>query len=150
MTWGEWEQAKAAAGRHDASMRLNSAPGGGGSWAEKYHSGVLAHSAREKKQAASYLEKHLRPDVHSAGKKADPASDDVTGSKNRTGEGEGALAGLETQEGVRFCADKWSAQLKNLLERLGKEQAALQGANAAYQQGDQSAADLFRSKLSKY
>jgi uncharacterized protein (DUF1501 family) len=124
MTWDEWEQLKAAAlARRQDQMRLNSAvaAGGGSSGAEP----DLKTSKTEQKAAVKALE-DVRRGTDQAGCQAEEASSAAVLE----------FSGWDTGSGLKDAHAEWELQVKNLKERLAKDQEDLEGAHRDFRYVD--------------
>jgi hypothetical protein len=79
-------------------------------------------SEAEKKAAAQYIEKHLRPETHKAGNSADDETKHVTGGRSE-------LHKWQLTSGLMHRHSRWERHLRKLKNRLEQEQAGLQQAN---------------------
>lgn len=105
-------------------MRLNQLPadpGGSGGQTD------LASSPAEKKAAAKAIEDEIEPGTRKAGDFADTETNDAV---------KAFRDGWRTSGALKKAHETWGEQVKNLMNRLASEKAALRSANTALQGAD--------------
>lgn len=116
------ESAENTTGGHDtttaADMRLNQLPAdpGGSSGTQQ----DLASSPAEKRAAAKAIEDHIEPGTKKSG---DWADEDTDAAVKEFGPKDGH--GWLTSSAVKEAHKTWGEQLRNLMNRLASEKAAL-------------------------
>ncbi|MFF9245475.1 hypothetical protein [Streptomyces globisporus] len=123
---------RATAGAAPASMRLNEAPADPspppvyGPFAPGQAPGLVSSPA-QKRAAANAIEQHLEPDTKKSGNWAseeNAAAVTALGAKD----GEGWI----TSRAVKDAHAAWGKQVRNLMNRLGREKSSLREANTIF------------------
>ncbi|MDF3300953.1 hypothetical protein [Streptomyces tropicalis] len=119
-----------SAAAQPVGMRLNQVPGDvGGSAASPGLNGQkkLASTPAQKQAAANAIEQHIEPDTRKAGDYAD--TDTAAAVK-------AFRDGWHTSGALKKAHAAWGEQVKNLMNRLGSDKAALRNANTTLQTTD--------------
>ncbi|MEU7301877.1 hypothetical protein [Streptomyces sp. NPDC007206] len=112
-------------------MRLNQVPGDvGGSSASPGLSGgqqKLVSTPAQKQAAANAIEQHIEPDTSKAGDYADTETNAAV---------KAFRDGWHTSGALKKAHAAWGGQVKNLMNRLASDKAALRSANTTLQTTD--------------
>ncbi|OEV03909.1 hypothetical protein [Streptomyces oceani] len=98
--------------------------------------GDLSHDEKEKTQAAGYIRETLGPAVKRTGDNASADSSAVSGGTVKGSCTLGAMHGWETKSGLKYCAEEWQRNVKQLENRLVSEAASLEGTNQLFRRNE--------------
>ncbi|KMS84133.1 hypothetical protein ACZ91_49680 [Streptomyces regensis] len=87
----------------------------------------LASSPAQKQAAANAIEKHIEPDTRKAGNWADAETDEAVREFRD---------GWHTSGALKKAHEAWEEQVKNLMNMLASDKAALRSANTVLQNTD--------------
>jgi hypothetical protein len=135
MTSEEPEKTPDTVPGQSVGMRLNQIPaeqgGSTGPFGLAGGQRDLASSPAEKRAAANAIEQHIEPDTSKSGRWADEETSAVVKAFDAK-DGEGWL----TSTALKKAHKTWGEQVKDLMDRLGAEKAALRSTNTLFQSTD--------------
>lgn len=151
--------------RNSSQTQLNSAdtpivpPGGGGAGAVGGKGG-LKHGNDVTNRAARHIEEVLGPATRRAGGKAEEGSAGIVGNyfssplsissdSDPLMLSPGSMAGWDVQDGLRKRHEEWQRSLKQLEQRLVREQHALRNAYSTFTRTDQDIGSSFRKYMNE-
>jgi hypothetical protein len=122
---------ESGATEHPVGMRLNQIPGDAGG--SSTPSGLLGGQGKvvstpaQKQAAANAIEQHIEPDTRTAGDHADKETDAAV---------KAFQGGWRTSGALKKAHTAWGEQVKNLMNMLASDKAALRHADTTFQTTD--------------